>query len=188
MKITTAVRLMKNGVPVPIDGEECVVEVLCHETVEVPPADAAAPKPEPDIDREAQIRHFQSINAANVTNMVNVFLTLAVGVIAFAVNMMVGTTKPLGWLAGHFIAAAFSILFLDTFVGIAILFTRMEDYRRTILGAVLIRDYPGLVTDEKLIKKAIGIKKGSNFLNKATNILGSTFSPSYSSSGSYASR
>jgi hypothetical protein len=122
-------------------------------------------------DYEQQIRHFQGINASNVTNMVNVFLTLAVGVIAFAVNILVTAKDPLQYWAGIWMVSSFVVLFVDTFVGITILFTRMEDYRRTIVGVGMMRDHTGLVTDPALIKKAVTLKKHANRLNKATNIL-----------------
>src|SRR5580692_6474744 len=122
-------------------------------------------------DHEQQIRHFQSINASNVTNMVNMLLTLSVGAIAFAVNILVTSTKPLERGAGIWMISSFVILFIAAFVGIAILFTRMEDYRRTIDGAKMMRDHPGLVTDETVIKTARVLKKTADRLNKATNIL-----------------
>jgi hypothetical protein len=49
--------------------------------------------------------------------------------------------------------------FLGAFVGIAILFTRMENYRRTIDGAKKMRDHPGLVTDQTVITAARVLKK-----------------------------
>lgn len=122
-------------------------------------------------DHEQQIRHFQGINAANVTNMVNILLALSVGVIAFAVNILVTSTQPLERWAGIWMIASFVILFLAAFAGIAILFTRMEDYRRTIDGAKMMRDHPGLVTDEAVIQTVRVLKKTANRLNRAANIL-----------------
>jgi hypothetical protein len=122
-------------------------------------------------DHEQQIRHFQAINAANVTNMVNILLTLSVGVIAFAVNILIASTQPLERAAGVWMISSFVILFMAAFVGIAILFTRMEDYRRTINGAKMMRDHPRLVTDPAVIKTARGIRKTAERLNRATNIL-----------------
>jgi uncharacterized membrane protein YdbT with pleckstrin-like domain len=122
-------------------------------------------------DYNGLIKHFQAINAANVTNTVNVLLTLSVGVIAFAVNILVNSKGPVNAYAGDWLIASFVSLFLDAFIGITILFTRLEDYRRTIQSAVISRDNPGLVNDEKLIKTARTLKKTANLLNRATNIL-----------------
>jgi len=55
--------------------------------------------------------------------------------------------------------SSFVILFMATFVGVAILFTRMEDYRWTIDGAKMMRDHPGLVTDRTVITAARALKK-----------------------------
>ena len=121
-------------------------------------------------DLEAQMRHFQSINAANVTNMVNVLLGLSVAVTAFAVNVL-STAQVLDHLARYWLVASLILLFTATFVGIIILFTRLEDYRRTIEGTSMMQKYPGVVTDELLIKKAIALKKTADRLNRWTNVL-----------------
>jgi hypothetical protein len=122
-------------------------------------------------DHEQHIRHFQAINAANVTNMVNILLTLSVGVIAFAVNILVASSQPLEHAAGIWMIFSFLMLFMAAFVGIAILFTRLEDFRRTIDGAKMMRDHQGLVTDRATIKRATLLKKSADRLNRATNIL-----------------
>jgi hypothetical protein len=125
----------------------------------------------PPPDREQQIKHFQNINAGNVTNMVNILLTLSVGVVAFAVNILVNSKGHLDCSASVWMIVSFVFLFADALVGITILFTRLEDYRRTIDAAKMMRDHPEPVTDERLIKKAIALKKTADRLNRATNIL-----------------
>lgn len=122
-------------------------------------------------DYEAQIKHFQAINAANVTNIVNVLLTLSVGVIAFAVNILVNSKEPLDRRAGIWMISSFVFLFIAAFVGIAILFTRLEDYGRTIRGIVMMRDHRGPVIDEELAEQAIELNKAADRLNLATRIL-----------------
>jgi hypothetical protein len=127
--------------------------------------------PVPEIDHQAQIRHFQSINAGNVTNIVNILLTLSVGVTAFGVNILVNTTKPLDHVASIWLIASFVMLFGATLSGIIVLFTRLEDYRATIDGARMMRDNPGAVTDPKLIEKALRVKGRGDRLNRWTNLL-----------------
>jgi len=47
----------------------------------------------PDID--AKINHFQSINAGIVTTIVTTLLSLSIGLIAYATNIVVTSAKPL---------------------------------------------------------------------------------------------
>lgn len=47
----------------------------------------------PDID--AKINHFQSINAGIVTTIVTMLLSLSIGLIAYATNIVVTSAKPL---------------------------------------------------------------------------------------------
>jgi hypothetical protein len=122
-------------------------------------------------DFEGLIKHFQNINAANVTNMVNILLGLTVGVTAFAVNILVNSRAPLSAGAKGWMISSFVLLFGAAGVGIAILFTRLEDYRRTIDGTKLMRDNPGVVTDEALIERAVKLKRTADRLNRATNKL-----------------
>jgi hypothetical protein len=101
---------------------------------------------------------------------VNILLGLSVGVTAFAVNILV-TSKALDPLASKWLIASLFGLFGATLSGIAILFTRLENYRRTIRGATMMRNNPGVVTDETVIKEARDLKKTADRLNRATNIL-----------------
>jgi hypothetical protein len=111
------------------------------------------------------------MNAANVTNMVNILLTLSVGVTAFAVNILVNAKDHLSAGASAWLIASFVFLFLDALVGVAILFTRMENTRCTIRGAALMRDHPGFLTDEAIIKTVMTLKTREGRLNLATNRL-----------------
>jgi len=122
------------------------------------------------VDYAQLVRHFQSINASNVTNTVNMLLTLTVGVAAFAVNVLINAKGPLGPLATVCLISSFLLLFGAALAGIATLFTRIEDYRRTIKGVVMMKDYPGEVT-EQIAHQAISLKAGADRLNRATNIL-----------------
>jgi hypothetical protein len=115
------------------------------------------------------VRHFQGINAANLTNIINTILALSVAVTAFGVNMLINAQKPLNRLPSCWFIASLFFLFLADIVGISILFTRLEDYRRTIMGAALQRDNPP--ETEELKRKVIKLVTQANRLNKATNIL-----------------
>jgi hypothetical protein len=123
------------------------------------------------VDHEQRLRHFQSINASNVTNTVNVLLTLTVGVAAFAVNILINAKGPLGLNAAMWLISSFVLLFGAALTGVTILFTRIEDYRRTIQAVVMARDNPGVVADQRLQQQADSIKKSADQLNRATNVL-----------------
>lgn len=117
------------------------------------------------------LRHFQSINASNVTNAANIILTLTVGVTAFAVNILVTARGPLGACAAGCLIASFALLFGAALTGVLALFSRIEDYRITIRAIVLERDNPGEITDQQLLLQASAIKRKADRINKATNIL-----------------
>jgi hypothetical protein len=122
------------------------------------------------VDYAQLLRHFQSLNASNVTNTVNMLLTLTVGVAAFGVNILINAKGPLGNGAVACLISSFVLLFGAALTGIAVLFTRIEDYRRTIQGVVMGMDNPGEVT-EQLVRQATSLKRTADRLNKATNIL-----------------
>ena len=117
-----------------------------------------------ETDHEQEKRHFQSINAANVTNTVSTLLTLAVGVAAFAVNILVNSQGPLDHCAGKWLVASLGLLLLSAFVGIIIFFIRIEDYKRTIEGIVMQRNHPGEVSLE-VARAARSLKKTADVLN-----------------------
>ena len=96
-------------------------------------------------DYDQLVRHFQNINASNITNTLNFILTLAVGVLAFAVNLLVSAKDPLGAAAARWLIAGGSLLFASVICGIVAMFNRIEDYRCTILGVVMERNNPGLL-------------------------------------------
>ena len=123
-----------------------------------------------ETDHEQEKRHFQSINAANVTNTVSTLLTLAVGVAAFAVNILVNSQGPLDHCAGKWLVASLGLLLLSAFVGIIIFFIRIEDYKRTIEGIVMQRNHPGEVSLE-VARAARSLKKTADVLNASTRIL-----------------
>lgn len=122
------------------------------------------------VDYAQLLRHFQSINAYNVTNTVNMLLTLTVGVAAFAVGILINAKGSLGTCAATCLIWGFVFLFGAALTGIAALFTRIEDYRRTIQGVVMIRDYPGEAS-EQVTRQAISLKRTADRLNRVTNIL-----------------
>jgi hypothetical protein len=135
------------------------------------PGPAGKPPESTTVDHQQQIRHFQSINSANVTNTVNILLTLSVGLTAFGVNIIVNAKTPLESGARNWLVIGLLFLFSATLTAIAILYTRIEDYRRTIVGAKLMRDNPGLVTDRGVIDRVVKVKRGADRLNRATNVL-----------------
>ena len=122
------------------------------------------------VDYAQLLRHYQSINASNVTNTVNVLLTLTVGVAAFAVNILINAKGPLGSSATTCLISSLALLFCAALTGIATLFTRIEDYRRTIQGVVMMRDNPGEVAGQ-LARQAVALRRTADRLNRATNML-----------------
>ena len=92
-------------------------------------------------------------------------------VIAFAVNILVNSREPLSAGAKSWMISSFVLLFGAAGVGIGILFTRLEDYRQTINATKLMRDNPGVVTDEALIERAVKLRRTADRLNRATNWL-----------------
>jgi hypothetical protein len=125
---------------------------------------ADQPKQLPEIDPQQLIRHFQGINSAIVTNTVNMLLTLSVALVAFGVNIIINAKNPLNTAARNWLVAGVILLFLSTLAAILIQYTRIEDYRRTIVGAVMIKD--NLMKDnlDPAVKnKAAKVKKQENF-------------------------
>jgi hypothetical protein len=128
------------------------------------------PAPE-EPDYPSLLRHFQSINASNLSSTINILLTLSTGVAAFGVNIIMSAKAPLGaWDAGILVAGLFS-LFLSISSGLWLLFNRIADYRITIEGVVLMRDNPGVITDSKLISDVEALKAKADRINKLTTIL-----------------
>ena len=116
------------------------------------------------------LRGHLSKRVRNVTNTVNMFLTLTVGVAAFAVNILINARGPLGTCSAAYLISGFVLLIGAAMTGIAALFTRIEDYRATIEGVVMMQNNPGEVT-EQAVRQAISLKQKADRLNKATNIL-----------------
>jgi len=122
-------------------------------------------------DYLSHLRHFQSINASNLSSTINILLTLSTGVAAFGVNIVMSAKTPLGaWNSGILVAGLF-LLFLSIGSGLWLLFNRIADYRMTIKGVVLMRDNPGVITDSKRISDAAAFKAKADGINKRTPIL-----------------
>jgi len=103
--------------------------------------------------------------------MVNILLTLTVGVIAFAVNILISSKDPFTPAAREWMISSFVVLFLAAITGLVILFTRLEDYRRTIQAARLMQHHPEEVTNQEVLLQASRIKRIADCLNRTTNIL-----------------
>jgi hypothetical protein len=84
----------------------------------------------PELDKK--IEHFKNINSGIVSTIVTTLLTLSVGLIAYAVNVVVNATKPLASAPKWCMIASLVLLLVSALVASAIMFIRMEDYRRTI--------------------------------------------------------
>jgi hypothetical protein len=122
-------------------------------------------------DGEQRLRHFQTINSSNVTNTINIVLTLAVGVSAFAVNILVSARGPLGTGAAVWLITSLGLLFASILTGIVAMLNRIEDFRLTIESIVLVRDNPPFVTDPKMIEVAKNLKKNADRVNATTRVL-----------------
>jgi hypothetical protein len=123
----------------------------------------------PDID--AKINHFQSINAGIVTTIVTTLLSLSIGLIAYATNIVVTSAKPLVGASKCWMIASLVTLLLAALSGIVTLFTRMEDYRRTIDSLAIAKAVERtFVSQENATEALAKISSVADRINLATNI------------------
>jgi hypothetical protein len=118
-----------------------------------------------------KIEHFQNINASNVTNIVNTLLGLGVGLIAYAVNIVVNAKAPLAGDAKCWMIASCVFLSLEATVAITIMFTRLEDYRNTIKVTAMADAFPNDCPEDERLKRIDPLEKRLNRLNLTTNVL-----------------
>jgi hypothetical protein len=112
------------------------------------------------------LTRFQNINVQHVTNTINILLTLTVGLTAFAVNILVTSQAPIERCAKIWLALCLVFLFLAAFTGIALMFTRLEDFRRSARAAKILLDEPDFPVSE-----ARSLRIGADRINQATQIL-----------------
>ena len=113
------------------------------------------------------LTRYQKISIQHVTNTANILLTITIGVIAFAVNVLVNSQTRMAGMARVLFEASLVLLFFSSFAGIALMFVRLEYFRRLATGARIARDLPAGVTQEA----ARSLKTTANALNTATQIL-----------------
>ena len=122
------------------------------------------------VDPNDRLRHFQSINASNVTNTLNMLLTLTVGVAAFAVNILISAKGPLGTSAATCLISSFvSLIWCSANRDSNAVYA----HRRLSKDNSSCGDGEGKPwRDNRVSRTASGLpKKTADRLNKATNIL-----------------
>jgi hypothetical protein len=126
--------------------------------------------PIPELDKK--IEHFQNINAGIVSTIVTTLLTLSVGLIAYAVNIVVNATGPLACVPKWWMIASLALLLGSALIAIAIMFIRLEDYRRTIQGTALAKQFQRqAISEDEATTSMKNLKEQGDQLNRATNIL-----------------
>jgi len=129
-----------------------------------------APAPE-KIDHAQLLRHFQSMNASNVTAAINILLTLSTATAAFGVNIIMSAKSAMVARDATILLAGMLCLFLSILSGILLILNRVNDVRMTIEGIVLMRDNPREITDPKRIKEIIEVKDKADRTNRLTTKL-----------------
>ena len=102
-----------------------------------------APAPE-KTDHAQLLRHFQSMNASNVTAAISILLTLSTATAAFGVNIIMSAKNPIGTRDVIILLTGVFCLLLSILSGILLILNRINDVRLTIEGIVMMRDNPQL--------------------------------------------
>ncbi|SPE39744.1 membrane hypothetical protein [Candidatus Sulfopaludibacter sp. SbA3] len=123
------------------------------------------------IDHAALLRHFQSMNASNVSSAISLMLTLSTARAAYGVNIITSAKAPIDTTSVSLLLGGILILFVAIIFGLLVLLNRIDDVRLTIEGIVKMRDNPGSITDPKEIAEVVEFKEKADRTNKRTSTL-----------------
>jgi hypothetical protein len=129
-----------------------------------------APAPE-KTDHAQLLRHFQSMNASNVTAAISILLTLSTATAAFGVNIIMSAKNPIGTRDVIILLTGVFCLLLSILSGILLILNRINDVRLTIEGIVMMRDNPQLITDPKEIAQVNEFKDKADRTNRLSTRL-----------------